>query len=48
MAYAWDDWTHVEYANPDWMQRNASGVAVTVTTGQTAQIRLTPKTAPAY
>jgi hypothetical protein len=45
-VYAWDDNTSVEYANPDWMQRNGHGVAVTVAAGQTAQVKLTRQTAP--
>ena len=45
-VYAWDDNTNVEYGNPDWMRRNAKGVAVSVAPGQTAQVRVTRQTAP--
>ncbi len=40
-AYAWDDKENVEYANPDWMQRNAKGKALTVQPAQTQKITLT-------
>lgn len=46
-VYAWDDWQQVEYANPDWMQRNSSPVSVTVEPGQTAQVKLRQKAASA-
>ena len=45
-VYAWDDNTKVEYANPEWMQRNGKGVAVTVEPGQTAQVKLVRQIAP--
>ncbi len=46
-VYAWDDLRTVEYAEPDWMRQNASaGVAVTVTAGQTANIKVPLQTAP--
>lgn len=45
-VYAWDDNTRVEYANPEWMQRNGKGVAVTVGPGQTAQVKLVRQVAP--
>ncbi len=38
--YAWDDPQEVAWADPDWMRPfTAKGVSVTVTAGQTAQIR---------
>jgi hypothetical protein len=45
-VYAWDDNNNVEYANPEWMQRNGKGVAVTVDAGQSAQVKLTRQSAP--
>ena len=45
-VYAWDDNNNVEYANPEWMQRNGKGVAVTVEAGQTAQVKLVKQNAP--
>ncbi len=45
-VYAWDDNNNVEYANPEWMQRNGKGVAVTVASGQTAQVKLVRQNAP--
>lgn len=45
-VYAWDDNNKVEYANPDWMQRNGKAVAVTVEPGQTAQVKLVRQIAP--
>jgi hypothetical protein len=42
----WDDSQFVEYANPDWMRRNASIVGVTISAGQTAQTRLRRRSAP--
>jgi hypothetical protein len=45
-VYAWDDQTKVEYANPDWMQRNGKAVAVSVGPGQTAQVTLVRQIAP--
>ena len=45
-VYAWDDNTNVEYANPEWMQRNGKSVAVTVDPGQTAQVKLVRQNAP--
>lgn len=45
--YAWDDSNQVEYADQEWMRRYAgSGVAVTVTSGQNAQVKLTQQKAP--
>ncbi len=44
-AYAWDDSSAVEYANPEWMRR-FSGTSVTVTAGQNSQIKLTQQTVP--
>jgi hypothetical protein len=44
--YAWDDNTNIEYANPDWMQRNGKGVTVSVEPRQTAQVKITRQTAP--
>jgi Carboxypeptidase regulatory-like domain/Polysaccharide lyase family 4, domain II len=46
-VYAWDDNSNVEYGNPEWMRQNSKGVAVSVTSGQTAQVRITRQTAPA-
>jgi hypothetical protein len=44
---AWDDQTNVQYADPDWMKRNATGCeAVSVTAGQSQQIKLTQQVAP--
>ena len=45
-VYAWDNNTSVEYGNPQWMQRNGKGVAVTVLPGQTAQVKLVRQIAP--
>ncbi len=45
-VYAWDDNNNVEYANPEWMQRNGKGVAVTVDPGQTASVKLVRQNAP--
>lgn len=45
-VYAWDDNNNVEYANPEWMQRNGKGVAVTVDAGQTVQVKLVRQNAP--
>ncbi len=44
-VYAWADSSVVEYANPEWM-RHYSGVAVTVTAGQTSQVKVTQQTVP--
>jgi hypothetical protein len=47
MLYAWDDPTQVQYAEPDWMRRyGTGGVPVSVTAGQTAQIKLTRQLVP--
>ncbi len=43
---AWDDWQQVEYANADWMQRNAAPVRATVEGGQTVQVRLRQQKTP--
>jgi len=44
-VYAWDDPAQVEYANSEWMRRyGGSGVAVTVTAGQSSQVKLTLQT----
>ena len=45
-VYAWDDNTNVEYANPEWMRQNAKGSDVSVSPGQTAQVKLTRQTEP--
>ena len=45
-VYAWDDVQPVEYANPDWMMRNAKGAAASVEAGQTAQVKLQQQPAP--
>ncbi|MES1258715.1 MAG: hypothetical protein ABUS51_09800, partial [Acidobacteriota bacterium] len=47
-VYAWDDWQQVEYANPDWMSRNASGSAATVDAGQTVQVKLRQLQVPPF
>jgi hypothetical protein len=40
-VYAWDDFSQVEYSDAEWMRRNGgSGVAVSVTAGQTADVKL--------
>jgi len=45
--YAWDNPNDVEYADPDWMRRNGGGgLAVTVTAGQSQQIKLTRQLVP--
>jgi hypothetical protein len=44
-AYAWSDSANVEYANPDWMRRNGTGVALSVQPGQSQQVRLTRQVA---
>jgi hypothetical protein len=43
---AWDQANDVEYADQDWMRRNATGIAVTVTSGQNTQIKLTEQFVP--
>ena len=46
-VYAWDDTNQVPYADEDWMRRNAGGgTAVTVSTGQNAQVKLTQQKVP--
>lgn len=45
-VYAFDN-NNVEYSNPEWMQRTGKGIAVTVESGQSAQVKLTRQTAPA-
>jgi hypothetical protein len=45
---AWDDSQLVEYANPDWMRRNAAVINVTIESGRTAPIRLRRQIAPAF
>ena len=46
--YAWDDPQEVAWADADWIKPLAAkGVAVTVTAGQTAQIKLTRLAVPA-
>ena len=46
-VYAWDDIQQVEYADADWMRRHAgSGVPVTVSAGQSAEVKLTRVVAP--
>lgn len=45
--YAWDDPNQVEYADQDWMRRyGGSGTAVTVSSGQSAQVKLTQQKIP--
>lgn len=46
MIYAWDDFSQVEFANPDWMRRFAEGTRLTVEVGQTARVKLVQKQAP--
>lgn len=47
MIYAWDDPNEVQYADPDWMRKNGGGgMAVTVTAGQSQQIKLVEQTVP--
>jgi hypothetical protein len=46
-VYAWDDVSLVQYAEPDWMRRNGTGgAAVTVTAGQSSQLKLTRQNLP--
>jgi Carboxypeptidase regulatory-like domain len=46
-VYAWDDANQVEYADQEWMRRyGGSGTAVTVSTGQNAQVKLTQQKVP--
>jgi len=45
-VYSWDDWQQVEYANPDWMRRFASGTSVTIDPAQTAHIKLRRQNVP--
>jgi len=46
--YAWDEPNDVEYADTDWMRRNAGGgISVTVTAGQNQQVKLTEQRVPA-
>jgi hypothetical protein len=46
-VYAWDDPAEVAYADTDWMRRyGGSGVAVTVTAGQSSQVTLTQQKVP--
>jgi hypothetical protein len=44
-VYAWDDSSAVEYANPEWMRR-FNGTSVTITAGQSSQLKLTQQTVP--
>jgi hypothetical protein len=47
MIYAWDDGTQVQYGVPEWMRRYAGGgLPVSVSAGQTSQIKLTRQQAP--
>jgi hypothetical protein len=47
MIYAWDDANLVQYAEPDWMRRNAAGgVSVTIASGQNAQVKLVEQIVP--
>lgn len=47
MIYAWDDPDEVQYADPDWMRRNGGGgMAVTVTAGESQQIKLVEQIVP--
>ncbi len=43
MIYAWDDMAQVEFANPEWMRRNAEGQKLAVEAGQTARVKLVQK-----
>jgi hypothetical protein len=46
-VYAWDDANQVPYADQDWMRRYAgSGTAVTVSSGQSVQVKLTQQKVP--
>ncbi len=46
-VYAWDDLQQVEYADPEWMRHNAGpGTPVTVTAGQTVDVKATRVVAP--
>ena len=45
-VYAWDDQEKVEYANPDWMQRNAKAIAVTVQPSQKQIVTIPRQIAP--
>lgn len=46
-VYAWDDANQVPYADQDWMRRYAgSGTIVTVSAGQSAQVKLTQQKVP--
>lgn len=46
-VYAWDDTSQVPYAEDDWMKRYAgSGADVTISSGQSSQIKLTLQTVP--
>jgi hypothetical protein len=48
VLYAWDNLAEVQYAEPDWMRRyGTGGVPVSVTAGQTAQVKLTQQHVPA-
>lgn len=47
MVHAWDDPTEVAYADTGWMRRyGGTGVAATVTAGQTLQVKLTLQKVP--
>lgn len=47
IIYAWADPEAVQYADPDWMRRNGTGgQAITITAGQSQQIKLVQQTAP--
>ncbi len=46
-VYAFDDGRNVEYADPEWMQRNGgSGAPLTIAPGQMAHLSLTSRTTP--
>jgi hypothetical protein len=45
-VYAWDDWQQVEYANADWMRRNAAPASVKVEAGQSVPLNLRQKLVP--
>jgi hypothetical protein len=46
-VFGWNDSNQVEWADPDWMRRNAgTGVAVSVAAGQTAETKITRATVP--
>ncbi len=45
--FAWPSDANVEYANPDWVRRNAKGAPITIRTSEKTTVKLESQTAPA-